>query len=334
MSTATRSAPRLAAQPWPGPTRRYDIVKEFVVALVVMAVLGVALAAAFSSPDEPALTLKGWAAAAPDNLYATTVAELAGTSDSAGYGPPYNTGSDGLSLGPLTLQKWAGVRLPVDPANDFVITPLSSQQQPEAVAAALTAWKGATPDQRAAWATALDEAVQATADDTGALHPDRVAAGDYGPVPALASGLVEMARSGTLDGVLMARGGFYQTDQTAQILFLGDGSYLDDAATAQNLQGNTWGMVNGVNSNPGQPWLWWASVWYQIPLFNAAADATSTTFLQDNADAWVFAIIGVICLAFVAVPVIPGLRSVPRWIPVHRLIWRSYHRRHGDAHLR
>jgi hypothetical protein len=26
-------------------------------------------------------------------------------------------------------------------------------------------------------------------------------------------------------------------------------------------------------------------------------------------------------------PFIPGLRSVPRWIPLHRLIWRDYYRR-------
>jgi len=26
------------------------------------------------------------------------------------------------------------------------------------------------------------------------------------------------------------------------------------------------------------------------------------------------------------VPFIPGLRSIPRWIPVHRLVWRSYYR--------
>ena len=333
MSTVAHRADVLAREPWPGPTRRYDIVKEFVVALVVMAVLGVALAAAFSSPDEPALTLKGWAAAAPDNLYATAVGELAGTTESAGYGPPYNTGSEGLTLGPLALQRWAGVRTPVDPAQDFVVTPLASQQQPADVTAALATWAAAAPDQRTTWATALDDAVQATADDSGALHPDQVAAGDYGPVPSLASGLVAMARSGALDGVLMAHGGLYATDQTAQILFLGDGSYLDDAATAQRLQGNTWGMVNGVNSNPGQPWLWWASLWYQIPTFNAAEDATSTTFLQDNADAWIFVVIGVLGLGLILVPVIPGLRSVPRWLPVHRLIWRSYHRLHGDDHL-
>jgi hypothetical protein len=31
-------------------------------------------------------------------------------------------------------------------------------------------------------------------------------------------------------------------------------------------------------------------------------------------------------LVFVLVPFIPGVRSIPRWIPVQRLIWRDYYR--------
>ena len=31
-------------------------------------------------------------------------------------------------------------------------------------------------------------------------------------------------------------------------------------------------------------------------------------------------------LLFVLVPFIPGVRSIPRWVPVHRLIWRDYYR--------
>jgi hypothetical protein len=27
-----------------------------------------------------------------------------------------------------------------------------------------------------------------------------------------------------------------------------------------------------------------------------------------------------------AIPFIPGLRDIPRWIPVHRLIWRDWNR--------
>jgi len=331
--SARRTSSDVAALPWAGPVRRYDIVKEFVIALVVMAVLSVGLAVAFGSPDEEALTFKGWGTTAADNFYAVTVGELAGTTESAGYGPPYQDG-DGLAVGPLRPQKWMGVRLPVDAADDFVITPLKSQAQTSEVTAALAAWQAATPDQRTTWATALDDAVQATADADGALHPDQVASGDYGPVPALAQGLTEMAASGSLDGAMLSQGAFYgSADYTKAILFMGDGSYLDDAATAQNLQGNTWGMMNGTNSYPGQPWLWWASLWYQIPTFNPAEGATTTTSLQDNADAWIFYIIGVIGLVIIFFPFIPGLRSIPRWIPVHRLIWRTYYRVHGNDHL-
>jgi hypothetical protein len=333
MSAARKASTDAAALPWAGPERRYDIVKEFVIALVVMAVLAVGLAVAFSSPDEKALTFKGWGTTAPDNFYAVAVGELAGTTESAAYGPPYQEG-DGIAVGPLRPQKWMGVRIPVDAANDFVITPLKSQEQPAEVTSAIAAWEGATPDQRTAWATAYDDAVQKTADADGALHPDQAATGDYGPVPVLAKALTGMAASGALDGAMVAQGSFYgTTDNTKQILFMGDGSYLDDAATAQNLQGNTWGMMNGTNSYPGQPWLWWASFWYQIPLFNPAEDATTTTSLQDNADAWIFYIIGFIGLVIIFYPFIPGLRSIPKWIPVHRLIWRNYYRKHGNSHL-
>jgi hypothetical protein len=32
-------------------------------------------------------------------------------------------------------------------------------------------------------------------------------------------------------------------------------------------------------------------------------------------------------LALMFLPFIPGLRSIPRLIPIHRLIWRDYYRR-------
>jgi hypothetical protein len=111
MSARRRTSDDVAAQPWAGPVRRYDIVKEFVVALVVMSVLATILAAAFSSPDEKALTFKGWGATAADNLYSTTVDELAGSTESAGYGHPYNDAGEGIAVGPLKPQKWMGVRI-------------------------------------------------------------------------------------------------------------------------------------------------------------------------------------------------------------------------------
>ena len=50
------------------PTRPYDLVKEFVIALTGIAVLTVLLAAVFSSPDDKAITLQDWAKAAPNEV--------------------------------------------------------------------------------------------------------------------------------------------------------------------------------------------------------------------------------------------------------------------------
>jgi hypothetical protein len=321
--TTRRNGSDVALQEWRGPWRRYDIVKEGVIAVVVVSVLTILLAGIFSSPDEPQLTFQGWATSAPDNFYATAVQELAGTSESAGYGPPYNTAADGVAIGPIAPQQWFGVTHPVDPPNDFVLTPLRSQQQPADVTDALAAWDSAGTDQQASWAADYDTALTDAGGDLTQL-----AAGDYGPVPALAKGLTTMATSGALDGVLTSRGAFYQTDSTPQILFLGDGSYLDDAATAAHLQGNTWGMMNETGSYPGQAWLWLYSFWYQIPPFNSD---NPDDYLTSHADALIFYIMAGLSLALLLLPFIPGLRSIPRWIPIHRLIWRDYYRRQAKS---
>ena len=130
------------------PTRPYDLVKEFVVAVVVVGALTILLAAVFSSPDHKALTLKNWAQAAPADVVATATSELAGTSTSASYGAPYNNASPGQKLGPLSLQRWGGVRIPVDSARDLVIAPLSTVTTNPTLTSALTAWKGATSGQQ------------------------------------------------------------------------------------------------------------------------------------------------------------------------------------------
>ena len=158
------------------PTRPYDLVKEFVIALIVVLVLSAGLAAIFSSPDTKAVTMSGWAKANPNDLAATAAGELAGTTTSAGYGAPYNTNGDGQKLGPLPLQKWAGVRLPVNSA-DLVLGPLSNASDIPAVTAALATWKTATPEQQTKWATAYTDALGKVDND-----PAKVATGDYGPV--------------------------------------------------------------------------------------------------------------------------------------------------------
>ena len=45
---------------------------------------------------------------------------------------------------------------------------------------------------------------------------------------------------------------------------------------------------------------------------------------SDAVNALVWALMMLLTLVFVLVPFIPGIRSIPRWIPVHRLIWRNW----------
>jgi hypothetical protein len=48
---------------------------------------------------------------------------------------------------------------------------------------------------------------------------------------------------------------------------------------------------------------------------------------SENADTQVWALMMLLTVALMLVPWIPGLRSIPRLIPVHRLIWRDHYRR-------
>jgi hypothetical protein len=291
------------------PTRPYDLVKEFVIAMVVVGLLTVLLAAVFSSPDRKAITLANWASAAPEDVVATATAELAGTSTSAGYGAPYNRASDGQKLGPLPVQRWGSVRIPIDSANDLVITPLSTVTGSPDLTAALQAWRAATPDQQTTWAVAYADALAAAPDG----DPSKVASGDYGPVPVIATGFLALARSGGLEGLLTSSSTFYVGDETKPLLLLADGAYLEDQARADHLGGDQWGMMNETANYPGQPWMWLYTFWYQVKPFSTS----------DNADALVWALMAVLTLGLILVPFIPGLRSLPRHLGVHRLIWRN-----------
>jgi hypothetical protein len=311
--TKHRTQERFYARPWTGENRRYDLVKEFVAALGVMALLTVILAIFFGSPDRPAITISEWASAAPNDFIATTVAELDGTSGTATYGAPYtNDPSAGQKLGPLPLQRWGGVREPIDTATDFVLVPLATSPD-NSVATALATYQSASAAQRTAWATAYGDALAAAPDG----DPARVAGGDYGPVPTLATGLLARARAGALDGLLSSHGRFYQTNYSPSLLFLADGTYLEDQARADHLGGDQWGMMNETGRYPGQAWLWLYTFWYQIPPFSTS----------DNADALVWALMMVLSLGLIVLPFIPGLRSLPRKLGVHRLIWRDHYRK-------
>lgn len=318
MSTTRKPSPMswrrgtgIAGRSWKGTNREYDLFKELTVGVIVVTLLVLAASAIFSSPDDKSVTLKSWANSRPTDFIATANSELGHTSETAGYGPPYNSTADATqTIGGLDLQSLAGVKIPIDTARDFVIAPLDTLPNPPV---AVSTWNSATSDQQTAWTEAYGKALaKAKGND-----PSNVAKGEYGPVPALTTSLLTMAKQGSLDSVLQSGGDFYNFNYTRSVLFLGDGAYLGDLATNLHLGGDQWGMMNETGNYPGQSWLWLFSFFYQIEPFKSAG----------NADILVVFVVGILTLLLALVPLIPGLRDLPRLIPIHRLIWRGYYKR-------
>jgi hypothetical protein len=207
----------------------------------------------------------------------------------------------------------------IDTAQEFVLGPLTSVGANDtAITAALATYTAASSDQQQTWITNYTDALaNVTAADNGTVA---VPTGDYGPVSDLMTAELKIAQNGTLDGLLLTTSGtqFFQTNYTAPLLFIGDGGYLAGLAEQNHLLGSQWGMMNETGQYPGSSWLWLFTFWYQIPPFNTA----------DNADLLVVLLMGGLTFLLAMVPFIPILRDIPRWIPVHRLIWR---RRTGDV---
>jgi hypothetical protein len=316
--------------PWKGAYASYDLVKELCIAVGVVALLAILLSVLFSSPDEKPSTIAQWSRQMPINFVATAAKELDGTSDTAEYGPPYNHNSGSvqhfLFLHP---QRWLGVSHPIDTAEDYVIGPLETVPGDPALRSALAEYRAALAATRKAWGeayakpleeyeTALEE--KKTPPRTVALDSSSgavtVKASGAGPVPALMGGLLSLAQSGGLDGALLTSNQFFQTDYTKPLLFIADGGLLSERAEQQHLLGEQWGMMNETGSYPGQVWLWLYTLWYQVEPIKSSS----------NADIQVMLIMGLLSLAFICIPFIPGVRDLPRRIPIYKLIWKEHYR--------
>jgi hypothetical protein len=208
------------------------------------------------------------------------------------------------------------------------VGPLETIPNDSALTAALAQYKAAPEKQRKEWAEAYAKPLEetATAEEEKKKPPNTVSesngtvtvktSGNAGPVPAMMTSLLALAQSGGVDGSLLTSKQFFQTDYTKPLLFMSDGGLLAERAEGQHLLGTQWGMMNETGSYPGQAWLWLYALWYQVEPFKSS----------ENADILVMLIMGVLSLAFICIPLIPGVRDLPRRIPIHRLIWREHYR--------
>ncbi len=295
----------------------YDLVREITIVGAVVLVLVILFAGVIGSGDEKPLTLQGVAQSDPVGFTTVSLAELDGSSDLAGYGQPYNN-TEGAQqyFGPISFQKLAGVSIPIDTAQVYVLGPLATIDN-ATVQAAVATYKAASADQQSKWTSAYSDALAKNTDgkldaNGGLVLP----AGDYGPLPVMFNALLSNARSGSLDGILLASGTFYQTDYTKSLLFLNE-SALPDKASAENLGGDQWGMMNEPGAYPGQAWLWLYTMWYQIP---------AQPFNGPNADVAVAVVMLILSALLFFAPHIPFLNDLPRYLKLYRVIWRDHYK--------
>jgi hypothetical protein len=310
-----RSARRAAAAsdraPWRGPMRRYDIVKEATAATLVVLLLVVLLAGVLSSPDVPPVTIQSWAKVAPADFLGTAANELAGTTETANYGPPYNNGSSSVQTILFSPQLLAGALEPINAAQSFVLGPLTAVAGSDtALGKALKTYEVAPATLQTKWVTAYVNGLPKVVFRSGVPVVPTSAAG---PVPTLMDAEFAAAQAGGLDADLLAQQPFYGTNFTRPLLFLEDGSYFGSLAQAAGLTGSQWGVMNESGSYPGQPWLWLYTLWYQIPGFSTSA----------NVDLIAIYMTGFATVLLLLVPFLPGLGDIPRLVPVHRLVWRN-----------
>jgi hypothetical protein len=296
----------------------------------VITLLAVLLTVLLSSPDDKPSTIGQWSHELPADFATTAAKELAGTSDTAEYGPPYNHESGSvqhfLFLHP---QRWLGVSHPINTADDYVIKPLETIANDPALASALATYKAAPEKQKKEWSAAYAKPLEAYAtaveekktppsavsvdQSTGAVT---VKASGAGPVPTMMASLQGLAQSGGLEGGLVSGSEFFQTDYTKPLLFMADGGLLAERAEQQHLLGEQWGLMNETGGYPGQPWLWLYALWYQVEPMKSSP----------NADIQVLLIMGLLSLAFICIPFIPGINILPRKIPIYKLIWKEHYR--------
>jgi hypothetical protein len=141
-------------------------------------------------------------------------------------------------------------------------------------------------------------------------------------VAPMMGAMLGLAQSGAVDAALIddrdGQPGFFVLDYTRSLLYLADGDYFAGIGADAGLAGDEWGMAATLGNWPGQPWLIPVSLWYQIPPGSTSG----------NGDIVVLSIVGVLGLSLVLFPFIPGLRTLPLKLGIHRLVWRHHY--HGS----
>ncbi len=290
-----------------------DFVKHLLSTLAIVVVAVLVAAAFFGVPEKQPLTIRGYANAHPVQFEQVMLRALDGTSQIATYGPPYNHVQGNIQT---PLQSVAGVIHPVNTSQDLVLKPLrmAAQINPS-IRGSLARFQSAPLAQKTLWETNFTSALNKGTYSAGAVH---TGPGRYGPLPALMNDSLNLGKSGLMSGALTRNTAVYTTFDSQNLLLLLQGAPLQQDPATQSMQGPNWGIIHpAVNGYPG---AWWMTIptWiYQWPVV-ANSSAPDGMALTIGFFFW---------LALALTPWIPGLNRLPRYLGVHRLIWKNFYRK-------
>ncbi|WP_053960338.1 hypothetical protein [Sulfobacillus thermosulfidooxidans] len=299
-------------------THRYkyipaDFAKHLLSTTIVIAILTILLSAIFHEPVRPAIKISQYAREHPLGFVKVAMGDLDGQGEIANYGPPYNNGNGSVQD---FVQRWVGILHPVYPREDFILKPLqyAASINPH-FNPPLQQFLAASPSQQTQWERAYNQVLPKAKYINGQII---VPPAPYGPVASLMQDLLQLGQSGLMTGALDRSPADYQFDNQNSLLFL-QGKPLHDAAAKLELKGNQWGIIHEEDAPyPGPWWMTIVTAIYQIP-FIANASAADALALGSGL---------VLFLFLMFAPWIPVLNRLPRYLGVHRLIWRDYYKKY------
>ena len=276
---------------------RHVFWKYPIISLVLLVVVAV-LAFAAGSPNWPRDTIAGATKDNPGGAILAFTQELDGTATSSGNAAEFGMG---------------------DPGQAFVLNPLRQAVSllGPGVQSALSTYDSATSVQQQKWASAYDTALGTITPSGGgsmggAPGPDYskigTLKGDFGPVPTLVQADLQLAQNGYLEQYLQAVDPGHSFHLVN--IWLYDHPNLLNTAVEQGLTDDQWGMVKERGFSVG-PWYLAIPAVFHVYF---AGGATGQGFVLWNL---LFAAI----LLFI-IPLIPGVRDIPRYLKLYRFIYR------------
>jgi hypothetical protein len=298
------------------PMKPYDLLKEVLIMLAVIAIIVIVLASVLGSPDYPTVRAEDVANLQPVAYLETSATILAGNSSIQYYGPPYTEDRENAQhLFRQAPANWFGVKIPLDPAQDFILKPLARVSVLNGnVTGALETYESASTDQQQAWLSAYLAALDNATVVDGQVQ---IPSGDYGPVSTLMDSMLALGKAGLLEGALDSNVRQpFEYDFTQSLLFFQDD--VDGRVAEQlDMSSDQWGVMHETGNYPGAWWLFPYAFLYHVPPMNNSS----------NADIQAIFIILMVFLFLLFLPVVPIFNRLPRWLRVYKLIWRDWYSR-------